>query len=266
MKLYYAAFLLSLVTTTLVKAQNFGNITYAHAVNISGKQRMLSQRMTKIYLERRSGKTETLNKQYQESLVEFNENFALLEANAVNSNSEVIEAVKAEKKQWEAYLQTFMFDKNASMEVVVEKATNLLKKCNNLVLAIEKEAKEKTANSNADNTLVETVNISGKQRMLSQRFAMLYIACTYNKKNGTAQFCDQTVETLNKLLAFRSSLSKNKLNTPEISTKLETVNSLLNSINVEKLKNNGININELSKLSNTITKTYNDITGLYAKL
>lgn len=266
MKVYYIAFLLGLVATSLTKAQNFGNITYAHAVNISGKQRMLSQRMTKIYLERRSGKTETLNKQYQESLVEFNENFALLEANAIKSNTEVTEAVKAEKKQWEAYLQTFMFDKNASMEVVVEKATELLKICNNLVLAIEKEAKEKINNSNTDNSLVETVNISGKQRMLSQRFAMLYIACTYNKRNGSAQFCDQTEETLNKLVAFRNSLSENNLNTTEISTKLETVNALLNSIDVEKLKNNEIDIKELSILSNTITKTYNEITGLYAKL
>jgi len=98
---------LSVISGIYAQSKDFGEITYSHAINISGKQRMLSQRMTKIYLQRLSGKTEKLNKQYQESLIEFNENFALLEKSAVNSSAEVKNAVAAEKKQWEIFLQTF---------------------------------------------------------------------------------------------------------------------------------------------------------------
>lgn len=258
---------LSVISGIYAQSKDFGEITYSHAINISGKQRMLSQRMTKIYLQRLSGKTEKLNKQYQESLVEFNENFALLEKSAINSSAEVKNAVAAEKKQWEIFLQTFMFRKKLTMEQVVTKATTLLKICNDLVLEIEKEAKSKNKSAESNSLKVETVNKSGKQRMLSQRFAMLYMACDIESRNsGTSTFCQKTKDIFNKILANRDALASNKLNTAEISTHLSDIQLMLNSLDKKALNDNTIDINKISEFSNKLTATYNTVTGKYAKL
>jgi len=259
----FSVFLFSLTT----EAQNFGEISYSHAVNISGKQRMLSQRMTKIYLQRLYKKTVLLDKEYQKSLVEFNENFALLEKNAVNSSAEVKNAVAAEKKQWEAFLQTFMFEKKLTMQQVIAKASTLLKTCNKLVVEIEKEAKSKSVGSESNLLKVETVNKSGKQRMLSQRFAMLYIACDLEINNKkTSVFCEKAKEVFNKLVSNREDLANNKFNTAEISGHLNEVQLIINSINNQALRNNDTDINKVSEFSDKLTATYNIITGKYAKL
>lgn len=256
---------LSFISSIYSQSKDFGEITYSHAVNISGKQRMLSQRMTKIYLLRLSGKTEQLNKQYKESLIEFNENFALLEKNAEKSSIAVKNAVAAEKKQWETFLQTFMFQKNLSMEQVVTRATTLLKICNNLVIEIEKEAKSKNKSTESNSLKVETVNKSGKQRMLSQRFAMLYMACNIDKSSSSV-FCEKAKNIFDKLIANRDSLANNKLNNPEISGLLNEVLQMLNSLDKQALWSNNIDINKISEFSNKLTATYNTITGKYSKL
>lgn len=266
-KLQYTIIIVSLSFISGIYAQSndFGEITYSHAINISGKQRMLSQRMTKIYLLRLSGKTEKLNKQYQESLIEFNENFALLEKNAANSSTQVKNAVAAEKKQWETFLQTFMFQKKLSMQQVVTTATTLLKICNDLVLEIEKEAKNKSAESNS--LKVETVNKSGKQRMLSQRFAMLYMACNLESSNASSStFCQKTKDIFNKIINNRDDLANNKLTNTEISAHLNDVLLMLNSLDKQALSDNDIDVNKISEFSNKLTATYNTITGKYAKL
>ena len=253
--------------TVVVSAQNFGAITYSHATNISGKQRMLSQRMTKIYLQRLSGKTEKLNKQYQESLVEFNENFATLEKNAANSNDQVKQAITAEKKEWENFLQTFLFNKKPNMATVVTQATDLLKICNNLVVQIEAEAKGRVGSSDTDLLKVQTVNISGKQRMLSQRFSMLYLACGIEGNKSTV-FCKQYMEVFGQIKATWSNLIKNKLNTADIISDLNAIKELIDSIDSRKeaLIKNTISPVEISEFSNKLTKKYNDVTGKYAKL
>ncbi len=262
-----AAFGLFLFVIGSSIAQNFGEITYSHATNISGKQRMLSQRMTKIYLQRLSGKTEKLNKQYQESLVEFNENFATLEKNAANSNDNIKQAISAEKKEWESFLQTFLFNKNPSMTAVVSQATDLLKICNNLVVQIEAEAKGRAQSSNTDQLKVETVNVSGKQRMLSQRFSMLYLACGI-EGDKSAVFCKQYMDVFQQIKTTWGNLIKNELNTAAIISDLNVIKGLIDSIESRKeaLVKNTISPAEISEISNKLTKKYNDVTGKYAKL
>lgn len=248
-------------------AQNFGEITYSQAVNISGKQRMLSQRMTKIYLQRLSGKTESLNNEYKKSLIEFNENFAILEKNAGGSSDEVKKAIQLEKKQWEAFLQVFLFNKKLGMDTVVATATDLLKICNDLVTQIEAEAKSKKSDANVNKSKVHVVNVSGKQRMLSQRFSLLYIACgTDNTGSSTSVFCEQSNEIFEQLLANCTSLTEDALTTPEILKDLEIVMQLLKSLDQNKLHTNEISISDISSFSNKLTAKYNQITAKYAKL
>jgi len=260
--------ILTLGASFVISSQNFGEITYGHATNISGKQRMLSQRMTKVYLQRLSGKTDKLNKEYQASLIEFNENFATLEKNSVNSSAVVKAAVAQEKKQWEAFLQTFLFNKKLGMDEVINNATSLLKICNNLVLEIEADAKKINGDNNSNQLKVETVNISGKQRMLSQRLTMLYLACGISKGKATVKPCEGAAKIFEELKNTHKKLSVNKLNTPEINEGLLKVKELLDSIENQRASfdSNKISGDVMANFSNKLTKIYNNITGKYAKL
>ncbi len=162
MKIKIALFVL-LLSNTIAIAQitSLGN-----AINKAGKQRMLSQRMAKNYLAIGAGvKVDDALKELDESATTFNENYNDLMIYVKDKNSK--EALEKVRVLWTEYRIKILSQpsiKNAAS--VVTDANNLTIACNNVVSEIVNNSKIKTA---------VLPNICGKQRMLSQKLAMLYM-------------------------------------------------------------------------------------------
>jgi hypothetical protein len=137
-----------------------------NAINKAGKQRMLSQRMAKNYLAIGAGvKVEDALKELDESATTFNENYNDLMIYVKDKNSK--EALEKVRVLWTEYRSKILSQptiKNSAL--VVSEANNLTAACNNVVTEIVNNSNVKTA---------VLPNICGKQRMLSQKLAMLYM-------------------------------------------------------------------------------------------
>ncbi|MGB1092144.1 MAG: type IV pili methyl-accepting chemotaxis transducer N-terminal domain-containing protein [Oceanobacter sp.] len=173
-------------------------ITDAEAVNISGSQRMLTQRMMKDYLMLGAGvKADKAQTELSASVERFESNLDVLTSYSdlpiINSQLEKVKAMWAEHKTGLLSLP----DKEAAVALMKENL-ELLGACHQLVLNIEGQSAQRNA---------DIVNISGRQRMLSQRIAKAYMALYWGVpstelesefKNAQNQFAD----ALAKLKAF----------------------------------------------------------------
>jgi hypothetical protein len=146
-------------------------IGHAEAVNLSGMQRMLSQRIAKSYLMIGTEvRTDEANTQLDQSMATFEKNhLALVEyapSTAIRSELDKAGAL------WQRYraLALSRPDKPRAVELL-ELSDALLAQCEQVVQLIERH----TGSSSA-----WLVNRSGRQRMLSQRIAKLYLARSWH--------------------------------------------------------------------------------------
>ena len=258
---------LSISTYALGELENFGSITYGEATNISGMQRMLSQRITKVYLLKLNGASgASFEKEYKSSLELFNKNFIKLSENSKESSENVKAAIKAEEAAWQEYMQVVIFKKEKNVNTILAASNNLLKKCHALVLAIESQGSKDGGNSEK----INTVNVSGKQRMLSQRLGEYYAAIRLVKSQGgdTTGLESELKKVFEEVNTSYQKLSTSGLNTAGINAKFSDVKSKIDYMGTEKEKffSNSLSINKISEFSNSLTFLYNEITGKYAGL
>lgn len=247
--------------------ENFGNITYGKATNISGMQRMLSQRITKVYLLKLNGATGAAYEgEYKKCLELFNKNFITLSENAKDTSDTVKSAIKAEEKAWQEYMKVVIFDKVDNVTTILEASNNLLKKCHALVLAIEKEG----SNDGGNSEKINTVNVSGKQRMLSQRLGEYYAGIRLLKSKGqaTSALDAELKKVFEEINTSYTKLSSSGLNTSEINAKFGEIKAKIDYMGTEKDKffSNMLSINKITTFCNALTSLYNEVTGKYATL
>ena len=146
-------------------------LTDAQAINVSGRQRMLSQRMMKDYLMIGANvKTETAQQQLDSAVALFEEQFLALRDYAptedINAKLDAVEAI------WLAHRVNIIAqpDKTLAPELLKENL-RLLTACNDVVKEIEKHSGIASG---------RLVNMSGRQRMLSQKIAKTYMAMYWN--------------------------------------------------------------------------------------
>lgn len=141
-------------------------ITAASAINAAGRQRMLSQRIVKLYCQ--VGQGVLLNKsrqQLQESVALFDRQ--LKELKQFTPNPAVATAVAKMEGVWQPFKE--LVSKNPSKEDAKKLASmgeDLLAAAHAATMALQ--AHSGTASG-------RLVNTSGRQRMLSQRMAKLYM-------------------------------------------------------------------------------------------
>jgi hypothetical protein len=162
------------------------------------------------------------------------------------------------QREWSNYKTTLHtpFSKDAASEILVSSDMTLAA-CEELVLQLEKTAQRQSA---------RWVNLSGRQRMLSQRIAKFYSAISLN---GTNTVYDEGLKiAVSEFEVALNQLIKSPDNTHFVNHKLRKVQTQWNfSKQGFKLLTKGASTPlVISITTETILKQMNDITALYEKI
>jgi hypothetical protein len=150
-----------------------------YTINLAGKQRMLTQRMSKVVVlislgidsDEYSKKLDSYSKLYDQTLTGFKKGDDALELTATD-NPEVLKEIDAVEKKWKPFyenVQKVVKDgakAKDAIDYIIKNSEDMLLVSNDLVTAFE--------NSNKDldylsKFRLRVVNIAGRQRMLVQK-------------------------------------------------------------------------------------------------
>lgn len=200
------------LTWTLLCPPALAAIDDAEAMNLSGMQRMLSQRIAKSYLmigaEVRS---EQALQQLDQSVARFENNYQALAEYA--PSAEIGAALEQVGESWQHYREL------ALSRPTREQAVLLLALSDQLLA--QSEALVQLIEAHTGSAGARLVNRSGRQRMLSQRIAKLYLALSWRLPvEGLEQ---QLQQATGEFEAAQQELLGAEQNTPQIAAALQKV-------------------------------------------
>lgn len=264
--------LLTMFSTVTLFAET---LTLGQAINMAGKQRMLSQRMAKdkIYRTMNQLKDE-VDKELNSSIVLFDQNLKLLFAYA--PTKEIRYKLEIVELMWADYKKNLLEKSRISTSNIFNTNTSMLTSCDNVVkeLIAYSETLPKTANSNVYDTTVLSTTIanSGKLRYLTQRLT-LYYSSTYYKvnKDGTAEI-KEAIDMFEKTLA---SVNVTVVNNSDTEEKIAEIYRIWGNLKSNMYKNNVITISrdqdsmdpvDVYKKANEILNNADQLTNLYSMM
>lgn len=211
MKHFFIRGLFFLLLSTFCLTLQAEILSLSSAINIAGRQRMLSQRILKAYsMIGISVDVLRVKKSMSQDIDLFDNQLAELISFA--PNKEVKATLSKVGRLWKPYVSLVETD------VSIDKALELLTMSEELLLASHKVVLQLEDLSPTQHA--HLVNVAGRQRMLSQRMSMLYMLRTWGFDN--AQIRNQLMQDKNEFDGALSELNQTSLNTVELKKWLKT--------------------------------------------
>ena len=252
--IYLLCMILLLGIPLLSNAQE--GVDYAEAVNKAGKQRMLSQRIAKAYLFLgMKVRTDKARKQLTDSMALFKQNHEELKSEITDEEVQKILAFVDFAVTEYAELVSADYDKeNAAL--VLDHSETLLEASQRVVERIETISQLKKS---------KLVNLSGRQRMLSQRIAKYYIG--YQAGFHDESLVQQLEQAVTEFEAANKTLTNEPRNTPEIQKELKKMLWLWDLVRdfFLDVKKGGLPVSVFAT-TDSIMKSMDKVTGMYVKL
>ncbi len=248
---------LLLATPLLAAEAGKGSLTVGAAINKAGRQRMLSQRMAKAYAMQVAGvMPDKAGSLLEQSRRLFEAQLAELKTLAP---SEAIQAALADlDKAWSGYREVLGKPRTPeNARLVLAESEKTLRAAHVLTGLYEKQAASGAGH---------LVNLSGRQRMLSQRMAKCFLF--EQSGAGSEQLKTELEAARRDFVAALAELNAAPQNTPDIRTELGLANTqwLFFEQALNGKESRDIAARNVATTSERILEVMDSLTGQYEKL
>ena len=255
-KSFFVSLFFALFTSVLTPIPSYAEIdSMASAINKAGRQRMLTQRIVKAYCQIGLGvRTDEARVQLDKAILLFDIQLTEL-LNYVTGDATRAELIKV-AQLWKPFKQTAQGPVNREgAEQLMTMSDELLQAAHKSVLRLQDASGVPQA---------RLVNVAGRQRMLSQRVAKLYMLRKWEFK--TSMIADELQQAENEFKGALIDLKNAPENSDEINAALHKAETQW-SLFEYALHNQKEDLSIFVALgSEKILKIMNDITGMYENL
>jgi len=243
-------FISSILSSSIFAIEITNNAT---VINIAGKQRMYSQRLIKDYAMIGMGNTFGNPKEDLKTTINsFSDGLNSL--NSYVKDEKIKKKIKETNDFWEGLKKELSQNPNKEKALKLREDTDKLFKLSNEITNMLSKNKNKNI-----------INISGKQRMLSQKMASLYMFKVWNIE-GDTKFENSLKETMKEFKSNQEILENFEKNTDEINKNLKNVKRNFKFFEMMSKSNSKFTPSLIYKKSNDILKKMNETTKLYVNL